>query len=283
MVAIDEILLRECTGEECGGDNDICTDSRIHHRGAENRAPVTRNHRSAPSLGRWMEQDPAQYINGANTYQFVDSSPVGNVDAAGLSDASQPYQPFNWDQPSGPAVGSYAWVQQQLRQGAQQFQREMQRLQWEAKHPFSPYPAGAGYGPYGWPQPQTRKPAGCGSGISNPYPPLLPFTPFRLPTKQGQQGPGNIPLGQFQTHNIGTQHSYPNWLKIPSTSGLNANGNVNGVGSNSPGGQVGVGLNIGVPVGPGSFLVHGEFTGAFSGAGGFTPNGQVTIVYQVKF
>jgi RHS repeat-associated protein len=38
----------------------------------------------APSLGRWMEQDPAQYINGANTYQFVDSSPVGNVDAKGL-------------------------------------------------------------------------------------------------------------------------------------------------------------------------------------------------------
>ncbi len=33
-----------------------------------------------PSLGRWMEQDPAQVINGANTYQFVDSSPVGLVD-----------------------------------------------------------------------------------------------------------------------------------------------------------------------------------------------------------
>ncbi|MGC8559885.1 MAG: RHS repeat-associated core domain-containing protein, partial [Phycisphaerae bacterium] len=39
----------------------------------------------SPSLGRWMEQDPAQYINGANTYQFVDSSPVGNVDGAGLA------------------------------------------------------------------------------------------------------------------------------------------------------------------------------------------------------
>ncbi len=78
MVAINVILLPECTGEGCGGDNNICTDSRVHHRNAENRAPVTRNHRSAPILGRWMEQDPAQYINGANTYQFVDSSPVGN-------------------------------------------------------------------------------------------------------------------------------------------------------------------------------------------------------------
>ena len=83
MVAINESLLRECTGEGCGGDNDICTDSLVHHRNAENRAPVTRNHRSAPLLGRWMEQDPAQFINGANTYQFVNSSPVGNVDAEG--------------------------------------------------------------------------------------------------------------------------------------------------------------------------------------------------------
>jgi RHS repeat-associated protein len=42
-----------------------------------------RNRDYSPALGRWMEQDPAQYINGANTYQFVDSSPVGNVDAEG--------------------------------------------------------------------------------------------------------------------------------------------------------------------------------------------------------
>ncbi len=37
----------------------------------------------SPSLGRWMEQGPAQFINGADTYQFVNSSPVGNVDSAG--------------------------------------------------------------------------------------------------------------------------------------------------------------------------------------------------------
>ena len=49
MVAINEILLRECSGEECGGETDICTDSRVHHRNAENRAPVTRNRRSAPA------------------------------------------------------------------------------------------------------------------------------------------------------------------------------------------------------------------------------------------
>ena len=39
----------------------------------------------SPSLGRWKEQDPAQFINGANTYQFVEGSPVGNVDTEGLA------------------------------------------------------------------------------------------------------------------------------------------------------------------------------------------------------
>ena len=37
-----------------------------------------------PSLGMWISQDPLSYVNGANTYQFVESGPVGMVDAAGL-------------------------------------------------------------------------------------------------------------------------------------------------------------------------------------------------------
>ncbi len=56
--------------------------------------PVTglyyaRNRNYSPSLGRWINQDPLQYINGANTYQFVVSNPVGNVDPWGLSTAGQ--------------------------------------------------------------------------------------------------------------------------------------------------------------------------------------------------
>ena len=35
------------------------------------------------SLGRWTSQDPAGYINGANTYQFVMSRPVGQTDSSG--------------------------------------------------------------------------------------------------------------------------------------------------------------------------------------------------------
>ena len=50
--------------------------------------PVTglyyeRNRNYSPSLGTWTSQDPAGYINGANTYQFVMSNPVGSVDASG--------------------------------------------------------------------------------------------------------------------------------------------------------------------------------------------------------
>ncbi len=66
----------------------------------------TRNRNCSPSLGsvlrqepksrlsagvahREINQDPLQYINGANTYQFVMSNPVGRVDPWGLELASQ--------------------------------------------------------------------------------------------------------------------------------------------------------------------------------------------------
>ena len=39
----------------------------------------------SPSLGTWISQDPAGYINGADTYQFVGSGPVGNTDGSGTA------------------------------------------------------------------------------------------------------------------------------------------------------------------------------------------------------
>ena len=90
MVAINVILLPQCTGEECGGDNDICTDSRVHHRNSENRAPVTRNHRSAPILGRWLTRDPFGYQGGINLYGYVGSGPVEAVDATGKAAGAVP-------------------------------------------------------------------------------------------------------------------------------------------------------------------------------------------------
>ena len=44
-----------------------------------------RNRNYDPTLGRWINQDPAGFINGGNTYQFVMSNPVGNVDPWGLA------------------------------------------------------------------------------------------------------------------------------------------------------------------------------------------------------
>ena len=37
----------------------------------------------SPNLGTWISRAPLQYINGANTYQFVVSNAVGAVDPSG--------------------------------------------------------------------------------------------------------------------------------------------------------------------------------------------------------
>ncbi len=61
--------------------------------------PVTglyyaRNRNYSPTLGRWINQDPAGYINGANTYQFVMGNPVNRVDPWGLWHW---YNPWTWN------------------------------------------------------------------------------------------------------------------------------------------------------------------------------------------
>ena len=58
-----------------------CSDS--YFPGPDFSRHYARNRNYSPSLGRWISQDPAGYINGANTYQFVMSNPVGNVDPWG--------------------------------------------------------------------------------------------------------------------------------------------------------------------------------------------------------
>ena len=41
----------------------------------------------SPTLGRWLQQDPAGYVDGANLYQFVGSNPLAMVDPFGLAGA----------------------------------------------------------------------------------------------------------------------------------------------------------------------------------------------------
>ncbi len=93
MVAINKIVLLGYTCEGCGGETrNPLREARLHACSPVHfllspccrRGQPTRNYRRAVAIGRWMVQGPAQFVNGANTYQFVNSSPVGNVDAEGL-------------------------------------------------------------------------------------------------------------------------------------------------------------------------------------------------------
>ena len=84
MVAINKITLPGCAVEGCGGETGTCTDSRVHHRNAENRAPVTRNHRSAPLLGRWLTRDPIGYRGGIALYEYACNAPTKRADPRGL-------------------------------------------------------------------------------------------------------------------------------------------------------------------------------------------------------
>ncbi len=45
----------------------------------------SRNRNYSTTLGNWVSQDPARYIDGANTYQFVMGNPVGATDPSGLA------------------------------------------------------------------------------------------------------------------------------------------------------------------------------------------------------
>jgi len=42
----------------------------------------------SPSLGRWLQRDPAGYVDGANLYQHVSNRPMNQVDPFGLSPES---------------------------------------------------------------------------------------------------------------------------------------------------------------------------------------------------
>jgi len=77
--------------------------------------PVTglyyaRNRNYSPSLGRWINQDPAGYINGANTYQFVMSNPVGNVDPWGTGTPTGGLPPSQWNKVHAPPGGANVLV-----------------------------------------------------------------------------------------------------------------------------------------------------------------------------
>ncbi|MBK9127950.1 MAG: hypothetical protein IPM13_09130 [Phycisphaerales bacterium] len=46
----------------------------------------------SPTLGRWMQRDPAGYVDGVSLYTYVASSPTCHVDPLGLTYIISPYQ-----------------------------------------------------------------------------------------------------------------------------------------------------------------------------------------------
>jgi RHS repeat-associated protein len=107
MIAIDEIILdrkarvagRGARGMDRGAPRSM---NQNHPRSAPYRSNFyrlnpsfswhyARDRNYDPTLGRWINQDPAGYINGANTYQFVMSNPVNAVDPSGEKAGDQWY------------------------------------------------------------------------------------------------------------------------------------------------------------------------------------------------
>lgn len=73
-----------------------CGLCEVGHQGLmqdEEDGVVYARHRYLQSvMGRWMQRDPAQYVNGPNLYLFVKSNPIYYVDPTG-TDA----QGTDWD------------------------------------------------------------------------------------------------------------------------------------------------------------------------------------------
>jgi RHS repeat-associated protein len=84
MVAINENMLAKCAGEGCRGDIGIGMGNRYRRRNTHNRAPATRNRRSAPILGRWLTRDPIGYQGGINLYGYLGGRAAVMVDPLGL-------------------------------------------------------------------------------------------------------------------------------------------------------------------------------------------------------
>lgn len=82
-------LFAEAPGA-CGGDSE-CTEAieGVHYDSQFRRMQDNRNRSYDPKHGRWLQRDPAGYVDGANLYQYVRSKPTGLTDALGLRPMSK--------------------------------------------------------------------------------------------------------------------------------------------------------------------------------------------------
>ena len=74
---------------------------------AETANYYVRNRYYSPTLGRWLTRDPIGYRGGINLYGYVESEPVGMVDAEGLDSALGQY--LYWQSRTETLVGLFAY------------------------------------------------------------------------------------------------------------------------------------------------------------------------------
>ncbi len=65
-------------------ENKIPKGGSGYNADAETQNYYVRNRYYAAHLGRWLTRDPIGYQGGVNLYEYVQSSPVANVDAEGM-------------------------------------------------------------------------------------------------------------------------------------------------------------------------------------------------------
>ena len=83
MVACSETLTTEGKGKKLCARRALGVADRGYRYDAETENYYVRNRYYSPTLGRWLTRDPIGYQGGINLYGYVNSSPVGNVDAEG--------------------------------------------------------------------------------------------------------------------------------------------------------------------------------------------------------
>jgi RHS repeat-associated protein len=84
MVACAETLTAERKGTKLCARCELYLENCGYRYDAETGNYYVRNRYYSPTLGRWLTRDPIGYRGGINLYCYVNSSPVGNVDAEGL-------------------------------------------------------------------------------------------------------------------------------------------------------------------------------------------------------
>ena len=84
MVAIAEVLIAEGKVKKLCARRARCVKYCGYRYDAETENYYVRNRYYSPGHGRWLIHDPIGYQGGINLYGYVNSSPVGNLDAEGV-------------------------------------------------------------------------------------------------------------------------------------------------------------------------------------------------------